>query len=183
MERLVFRGRIFTPEEIKIVKRLIAKNRSKRRTELARFVCEELNWRQANGRLKEIACLEALRRMEKKGLIDLPLPKPCGGFKPLRPIDLKEVNFQRPKIQIVGKLKDFGEIRLSLVGEKEYLLFRYLISRYHYLGFKRTVGRHLRYLIYLGDILIGCLGYGDAIFHHHLRDSWIGWSAEEKNKL
>lgn len=182
MEKLIFRGRTFTPKEIKLIKGMIKRGWLKGRTEIARKICKELNWRQENGRLKEIACLEALRKMEKRGLISLPLPKSPGGYKPLRQIDPKEVSFKEPKDQIAGSLKDFGWVHLRLVEKKDYLLFRYLIGRYHYLGFKRTVGRHLRYLVYLENILVGCLGYGDAILHHHLRDEWIGWSKKERKE-
>lgn len=47
---------------------------SKNRTDISRKVCEAINWRQVNGRLKDAACREVLRKMDSKGLINLPLP-------------------------------------------------------------------------------------------------------------
>ena len=40
--------------------------------DLFRRVCEWLNWRSANGRLKEMSCRKALVRLERSGTLALP---------------------------------------------------------------------------------------------------------------
>ena len=45
------------------------------RADLARQVCDWLDWRAANGKDKEVNCRVALVRLERRGLIDLPPPR------------------------------------------------------------------------------------------------------------
>ena len=45
------------------VKSIVRKHWSDGRRKIATIICEELKWCGLNGRLKVIACLEALRRM------------------------------------------------------------------------------------------------------------------------
>ena len=57
------------------------------RADLARQVCDWLDWRAANGKDKAVACRLALVRLERRGLITLPAPRRRvrfggGGFCP-----------------------------------------------------------------------------------------------------
>jgi len=69
----IFRGREFTLSEIKIIKQVIKNHQGKSRRHISKRICEAINWRQLNGKLKDTACQEVLRRMNEVGLIDLPL--------------------------------------------------------------------------------------------------------------
>lgn len=79
MENKIFRGRQFSEEEIGIIKEIIKKHWSEGRRNIAREVCKRIGWYSINGKLKIISCLEALRRMERLGLLCLPKPKSSGG--------------------------------------------------------------------------------------------------------
>jgi len=92
----LFRGWLFTPEELEMVKDTVAKQRSLSRRQVAEIICERLNWRDFNGSLKVIAALEALRRMEEKGFLTLPPAKPSGGYHKIRPLTAEEVDFKEP---------------------------------------------------------------------------------------
>lgn len=183
----IFRGRYFNEDEIRLIQETIEKNYSKGRKAIARIICERLDWRQKNGRLKIVSCLEALRRMDALGLLRLPPPVPQGGYRPLKLLSEEEVGFKSPEREIIGSVGEMGEIHFELAeGEKEEKLWRYLIQTYHYLGYRRVVGRNLRYFIYLGDELVGLIGFSDGLYHHHLRDGFLGWSRrqlEEKRHL
>ena len=88
--------------------------------------------------------------MAKLGFVNLPPKRPSGGFKIIKPLTAKEVGFQKPKTLIIGKLDLTEPPGFGLVNKlKEAQLWRYLIQRYHYLGYKIIVGRYLKYLIYL----------------------------------
>ncbi|MBT9151186.1 MAG: hypothetical protein DDT40_01371 [candidate division WS2 bacterium] len=65
--------------------------------------------------------------------------------------------------------------------EKE-KLWNFLIDRYHYLGYRIMVGAHLKYIVSLDDNLIGCMGFADSVLKLNLRDKWIGWNQEEKER-
>lgn len=79
-----FRGRVFTEEEIILVRKLVEQHFFKGRKGISRIICEELGWRQGNGRLKIVSCLEALRRMEAQGIVALPPANPKGGYRPIK---------------------------------------------------------------------------------------------------
>ena len=141
----VFRGRLFKEEEIRFIQKIIEKNYSKGRKAIARIICEALDWRQHNGRLKIVSCLEALRRMESVGLIRLPPQSPQGGYRPMKLISQAEVGFRAPEEKITGSVENMGKLHFELVKTKDKeKLWRYLVQRYHYLGYRRIVGRYLK---------------------------------------
>lgn len=179
----IFRGRLFTTEDIYIIKNVITEHWSKGRTAIAKIICSKLNWVSGNGRLKHIACLEALRKMEQKTLLDLPTSISRGGYRKIRLLKAKEVNFKKPKEKITGLLEIPVKLSFEIVREPHKdRLWRYLIQRFHYLGYKRMVGRHIKYFIYLQDKLVALISFSDGIYHHHLRDNWLGWDNTTRNK-
>ena len=65
-------GRAFSPDDLQAIVRTIELNPTVRRTPLSRLVCEQLNWRRPDGRLREMSCRVAMLRMQADGLITLP---------------------------------------------------------------------------------------------------------------
>jgi len=58
-------------------------------------------------------------------------------------------------------------------------LFDGLIARYHYLGYTRPVGEHLKYLVFSRQARpVACLAFSSAPRHLGPRDRFIGWSKE-----
>jgi len=51
---MILCGKEFTTEEINQIQDIIAQNQDISRGKLSRLVCERLNWRSANGKLKEM---------------------------------------------------------------------------------------------------------------------------------
>src|SRR3990167_1067467 len=85
---MILCGKEFTTEEINQIQDIIAQNQDISRGKLSRLVCERLNWRSANGKLKEMRCRVALLRIQRQGHINLPpaqesrwlnFPKRCEG--------------------------------------------------------------------------------------------------------
>lgn len=177
----IFRNRYFTSDELQLIKSIIAEYWPYGRKKIATVICEKLNWRGFNSRLKVIACLEALRKMEKQRLVFLPPINPRGGYRKIKPLNSEEVNFKKPEEEITETIKTMGEVHFELVKtKKEDKLWRYLIQCYHYLGYTRPVGRHLKYFVYLGSKLVALISFSDGIYHHHLRDDWLGWDENTK---
>src|SRR5208337_2602166 len=67
-------GREFTPTEIDLIRELLTMPQINR-ARLSREVCERLNWRRDNGKLKDMSCRVALLRMQTDGLFTLPPPR------------------------------------------------------------------------------------------------------------
>ncbi len=174
-----FCGRTFQPHELEGMKSLLALESLTRR-QLARRVCQQLNWVNGAGRLKEMSCRVALLRMERAGLIGLPAPRqPNTNGRP-RPDDL---TIPRPEGLLTLRGGELESVRLELVqtepGARGY---RALMRHHHYLGCKPMAGAQLRYLIWSGHWLLGGLGFGAAAWLVAARDRWIGWSASQREQ-
>jgi hypothetical protein len=58
----------------------------------------------------------------------------------------------------------------------ELSLFKCLLAKYHYLGFRNTVGENFKYLIKDNQNRpLACLLFGSAAWKCAARDSFIGW--------
>lgn len=53
------------------IRALIAENPNAARKHLATMTCEALNWRGADGRLREMRCRVVMLRMHEQGLIEM----------------------------------------------------------------------------------------------------------------
>jgi hypothetical protein len=60
-----FRGLKFTFKEIELIRDIIRVHGQRGRKGIARLVCQALNWRGLNHRLKVTAALEVLRRIKE----------------------------------------------------------------------------------------------------------------------
>ena len=73
---------------------------------------------------------------------------------------------------------EFVQVRRTL----EEPLFNSLMEQYHYLGYEQPVGEHLKYLVKAGGQGIACLAWSSAPRHLKLRDRYIGWSDEARQR-
>ncbi len=74
----VFCGRNFLATEIKLIHDVVSDFRSLSLTELARTICELLEWKRPNGRLKNHECRLLLEKLSAAGLVILPLLRQSG---------------------------------------------------------------------------------------------------------
>jgi hypothetical protein len=75
-------------------------------------------------------------------------------------------------------LRDLRPLAVSIVepGSADLRLFNCLLSRYHYLGHRNTVGENIRYLARdCAGRPVGCALFGSAAWKCAARDAWIGW--------
>jgi hypothetical protein len=68
-------GRDFSADEIAEIRRLIAEDPERTRTELSRLTCRALAWYKPDGGLKDMSARVAMLRMQADGLITLPPPR------------------------------------------------------------------------------------------------------------
>jgi hypothetical protein len=181
MEQIVFRYRLkeLTHQDIEQIRSIVFLYYNKGRSHISRVLCQEWNWVQPNGKLKEYAARDLLLRLEEKHFIDLP-PR-------LRPKNnLKKKSFaQTPlfrKDDLTGKVNQYGDLQIRIINAGDDYLWSYLLHHYHYLGLPKLVGEHLRYLVYLDGQVVGCLAWASAAFKVKSRDDYIGWSAKTRQK-
>ena len=175
MEPIVFRYRLreLTYQDIECIRSTISKHYSKGRSYISRVLCQEWDWVQPNGKLKEYAARDLLLRLEEKGFIELP-PR-------LRPKNnLKKKSFEQipffKKERLEGLIGRYGDLDIQTVTPGDDYLWGYLLHHYHYLGLPKLVGEHLRYLVYLDGQVVACLAWASAAFKVKSRDDYIGWT-------
>jgi hypothetical protein len=152
--------------------------------ELARTVCELLNWKRPNGSLKARECREFLERLEGGG--ELELPEKRSGKRIGTRTRIPHTECGDPAEAFAGELSAIEPVVLEGVGTAEQrLLFRELVGRHHYLGHAVPFGAHLRYLVYATTAarVVGCVQLSSPAWRMAARDRWIGWddATRERN--
>lgn len=61
-------------------------------------------------------------------------------------------------------------------------LYNSLVHYHHYLGYRQIVGNHLKYIAYIGERPVACLGWGSAAWSVKSRDAFIGWDKKTKEE-
>jgi hypothetical protein len=176
-----YRGRPISESDLAVVRQIISTHPYRSRRFISQEVCRIWNWRQTNGALKDMVCRSLLLLLESKDLIKLPTPK----SNPPNPL----ANRKKPLRVIVDEatvecsLNELYPINLKQVRRTaQEKLFNSLISEYHYLGYTQPVGEHLKYMVFSNGRPIACLAYGSAPWYIGVRDRFIGWSAETREK-
>jgi hypothetical protein len=179
--KLSYRGRNVTAADIAFIADLIAQNPRASRRRLSQLLCEAWDWRQENGELRDMVCRGLMLKLHRAGLIELP---------PVRFVPRNNV-IARPKPQRV--LVDRTPLCTSLKGIRpleilqvrrtsEEAYYDGLIEEYHYLGYTRPVGEHLKYLIVASHRPVACMAWGSAPRHLGPRDRFIGWSVKARRR-
>ena len=151
------------------------------RTRLSRQLCEHWNWRNGAGRLKDMACRSLLLKLEERGFITLP-PRRTASVNGLRNRQLREV--QCPTTPVECGLAELQPLQLIPVeNQQDAALFRFLLTRHHYLGYGNTVGENVKYLVGAQDGRpLAALLFGAAAWKCAAREAWIGWSASQRRE-
>lgn len=180
---MILQGRVVTGEDIELIRALMAANPAMGRTPLSRELCRRWDWRNAQGRLKDMAARTLLLKLEESGHIRLPArQRPptnhlrnrqgCGAPVAAEPID--------------AALSDLQPLRVSVVapGSADARLFNRLLAQEHYLGHRNTVGENLAYLVRdRHDRVVACALFGSAAWKCAAREAFVQWdgAARERN--
>jgi hypothetical protein len=168
-------GRVFPREVLRRIKAAVRDHPEWSRADLARQVCQWLDWRAANGKDKAVGCRVALLRLERRGLIALP-PARCSVRFGAR--SFAQTQLSVPS-KLEGTLQELRGVKLIVVTSKDRELDRQwkkLVATHHYLGYRPLCGAQLRYLIGCEHGYIGALGFSAAALYLRARDRWIAWS-------
>ena len=177
---LVIQGRTVRPEDLTLIRAWLQAHPDSHRTRLSRDLCVAWNWRNAAGRLKDMAARSLLLKLAARGHIQLP-PRRTPSIngrrnRPLGPL----VHDQSP---ITEPLHDLQPVRLEPVSSRSPAarLFQFLLQRYHYLGQRNCVGENLKYLARdRQGRPLACLLFGSAAWQCAPRDLWLGWTAQQR---
>jgi hypothetical protein len=172
---MVVQGRELSADDIGEMKGLLAEHPDWGRTRLSEELCRRWDWRNAQGRPKDMAARTLLLKLERSGHIQLPLRQ--------RPSSNEFRNRIVPVIApatepICGALSDLRPLSVSVAAaaSADMRLFNGLLAGYHYLGHRNTVGENLRYLV--RDRMgrpVACALFGSAAWKCADRDAYVGW--------
>ncbi len=175
-------GQEFGAATVRRIREAIAADQDLTRSALSRRVCEWLDWRTANGGLREMSCRKALLKLEQQGEIRLPSPR----ARPGKPADEPTSTDDALVVaQVKGSLAELGRIDLIPIEAKtpESRQWRELFDRYHPLKSGPLCGAQQRYLIQSEHFgWLGGLAFSASAWHLAVRDQWIGWSAFARSR-
>jgi hypothetical protein len=176
---LQIQGRILTPSDLDGIRRLMACNPDWNRTRLSRELCGLWDWRDATGRIKDMACRTMLLKLERRGLVQLPAPR-HGDVNHRRGRSFQPVLHDTSPIEC--DLRTLGPVSLAVADTGPSAdLWRTLLHCHHYLGFSTRVGKSIAYLA--SDCRgrpVGALLFGAAAWKTAGRDGFIGWTAAQR---
>ena len=172
---MVIQGRELHAADIGLIRFLLAEHGDWCRTRISEELCRRWDWRNGQGRFKDMAARTLLLKLERAGLIQLPErrgPSSNGSRNRTPPLVAHATE------SIRCALRDLRPLAVSIVepGSADLRLFNCLLSRYHYLGHRNTVGENIRYLVHdRTGRPVGCALFGSAAWKCAARDAWIGW--------
>ena len=112
-EQLI-QGRRISPEDVALIGEWLTVHPHWNRTRLSRELCSEWNWRNAAGRLKDMACRTLLLQLEARGQIRLPRRR-TASVKGARNQSLAEVTHEQSPIP--GELEAWRPLQLEPLAE------------------------------------------------------------------
>jgi hypothetical protein len=174
-------GHEITQAQVQFIREFIAANPGVSRRKLSALLCETLNWRQRNGRLRDGWARTMMLQLHRADHIELPQITP-GRLNPLavrqrpQPVDVD-------RAPVIGRLPDLGRLDLLPVRrtaqEKQ---FNYLMESEHYLGYVHPIGEHLKFMVFAGLQPVALFSWSSAPRHLAPRDRYIGWSPEVRRQ-
>jgi hypothetical protein len=179
--RWCYRGQSISDEQIAFIRQHITDHPELSRWKLSRQLCQAWQWKQANGALRDMVCRGLLLALDRAGEIQLPAVR--------RRVRNRLAERERPEAVIPDNRPVHGP--LDMLTPLEFLpvrrtpeepLFNSLLEQYHYLGYEQPVGEHLKYLVKARGQAIACLAWSSAPRHLKLRDRYLGWSEEARER-
>ena len=179
-ETAVVQGRVVTPADLEQIRELIRVHPGWSRRRLSEVLAAEWNWRNAAGRLKDMAARSLLVKLDQRRWIQLP-PRRWAATNRMRARVIARRLWDTTPLE--GTLAELGALEIREVsGEAEGReTLAAALAEFHYLGYASSVGENLQYLVTgsEGRPLAGLL-FGSAAWSCRDRDQFIGWSAEAR---
>ena len=179
-----FKGKAWKGSELELIEQVVSTCGGLSRQELANTVCELLDWRRANGGLKTWECKQLLDRLDVQGRVELPSLRHT---KPLGASTRVPHTHEGERGELVeGSVCEVAPVVLQTVGtDEERALWRELVGRYHYLGYKVAFGAQLRYLVRVSrpqPTVVGCVQLSSPAWKMSPRDRWVGWDEPTRRR-
>ena len=152
-------------------------------SDVAAAACHRFGWVRPSGKIPLAACSVMLRRLEQRGLLRLPTARrrrPGGGHHE----DAERLRLLNTLGPVAGMVEyqPEGPFTLRPIAPEERDGFRLHLQRYHYLGFKRSVGESMGYAAFVGQELVALLDWGAAVLRCLPRDQFVAWDEATRER-
>lgn len=179
-ESLTFCERTFRSDELELMRQMARDFSGLGVTEIARTICELLEWTRPSGGLKNHECRQLLERLQAEGFLELPELRKRGGRGPRQPDISESCSKSAPVACAAGECEP---LEMALVeGKTDSRRWREQMQRYHYLGCRVPFGASLRYWVRHGERELACLLWTSPAWKMQARDQWIGWSDAQRRQ-
>lgn len=179
---LRLQGRTVGAAELEGLRQLVARHPEWSRYRLSRELAAGWDWRNGRGQLKDMAARTLLLKLERRGLVALPVRRRISPNQHrLAPV--------RARVWesgvVTGGLSELQGLRVEEVsrevaGRAE---VKAALAAHHYLGYRLPVGENVQYAVRAGSgRLLGILVFGAAAWKCAVRDRWIGWSPAQRER-
>lgn len=178
-------GRYFSKRELEEIRQIIASDSEATRTDIARRVCEAIDWRRPNGELKAMRARVVLLRMHERGLIQLPPARTKNGNRTRHQREVPLERDEQSHRPVIKRADQLGELSIEIItsaDRERNTLWRSYLSHYHYLGWTPVVGAQMRYWISVEGQELALVSFGAASWKVASRDHWIGWTPEQREQ-
>jgi Domain of unknown function (DUF4338) len=179
-EALVVQGRSVRENDLHDLRQLMAAHPGWSRRRLSQQLCVRWKWRNAAGRLKDMAARSLLVKLEQRGLISLPARRQTPTNR-MRLAVVAPRHWDRTPRS--SSLEELGTLEVREVSAEpaSRAELREALAQFHYLGSGGTVGENLQYVVLdqRGQMLAG-LQFGSAAWKCRDRDRFIGWEAAQR---
>ncbi len=179
-ESFTFCGRVFSAGELGLMRQIAAEFSPLGVTEIARTICELLEWKRPSGQLKNHECRQLLERLQAQGFLKLPPVRKLGGKGPRR-AEISTSALEPAPLECAAR--ECEPLELVLVeGKADSRRWRELLERHHYLGWRVPFGANLRYWVRNRERELACLLWTSPAWKMQARDAWIGWSNDQRQR-
>ncbi|MCR6546589.1 IS701 family transposase [Dehalobacterium formicoaceticum] len=111
----------------------------------------------------------------------IPLSLKLKGFVIMEPRNVIPSIDDTPLVEEIFKIK--SALRIELVNRTGLeALWNQLVKLYHYLGYNKTIGARVKYLVWFNERPIAAISYNQASYRVGVRDTFIDWNDEERKK-
>jgi hypothetical protein len=185
---LTFGGREFSCADLELIRQITSDFSTLGITEISRTACELLEWKRPNGGLKNLECRRLIEHLAGQGFVELPARRGAGAPGPRQVARTARGAWQA---EIAGPAGDYEPLDWEVVRGAaadpggHHALFKELLDRHHYLGYRVPFGASLRYLVRserAPENVLACLLWSSPAWKMAARDAWIGWSDPQRQR-
>lgn len=175
-------GREIASQDLEAIRELLREHPDWSRWKLSKVLCEEWNWRNAAGQIKDMASRTLLLKLEERGHIQLPARRQTPASRMVQ-TRVDSLSFDESPITCsLGALRTLEISEISQDRAERHHIAAAL-RQFHYLGFGGTVGENLQYTVRNDQgRLLACLVFGSAAWKCQSRDNYIGWNIQERRR-